>query len=140
MHLPRLILLAALLGDASGCIAQPSAATTNIDRATSLNCAVKLKALIIDIDEILLKKPRNLNDVNAVFHRHFPIDGCTVDEVSETVKASRYFQSMSMNGPTQHVYLLNSETSSSRGVAVSFGLTERGELVSPFAIWSPPFW
>ena len=137
----RLILLAVVtvICDASAMAGQQAIITiAQLERAPELDCATKLKGLIIDIDELLARNPRNLNDVYAVFHRYFPINRCGVDEVSLIVKTSRYFRSISMNGPKMHAYSLNSETASSRGVAVSFGLTDAGELVFPFAIWSPP--
>ncbi|KRQ93163.1 hypothetical protein CP49_13555 [Bradyrhizobium valentinum] len=141
MHSLRLILLAVVvvICDTSAMAAQPTITIAQLERAPELDCATKLKGLIIDIDELLAKNPRNLVDVYEVFHRHFPINRCGMDEVSLIVKTSRYFRSISMNGPKMHVYSLNSETASSRGVAVSFGLTDAGELVFPFAIWSPSF-
>ena len=140
MRALRLITLATIVvGNTSAVAAQHDIITiAQLERAPELDCATKLKGLIIDIDELLAKNPRNLNDVYAVFHRYFPINRCGVDEVSLIVKTSRYFRSISMNGPKMHAYSLNSETASSRGVAVSFGLTDAGELVFPFAIWSPP--
>jgi hypothetical protein len=138
----RLILLAVVVAicKTSAMAAQQTIITiAQVERAPELDCATKLKGLITDIDELLAKNPRDLVDVYEVFHRHFPINRCGVDEVSLIVKTSRYFRSISMNGPKEHVYSLSSETASSRGVAVSFGLTDAGELVLPFAIWSPPF-
>jgi hypothetical protein len=142
MRALRLITLAVaiVIGDASAVAAHHDIITiAQLERAPELDCATKLKELIIDIDELLAKNPRDLTDVYAVFHRHFPIHGCSVDEVSRIVKTSKYFRSVSMNGPKMHAFSLNSETALSRGVAVSFGLTDTGDLVFPFAIWSPPF-
>jgi hypothetical protein len=53
---------------------------------TEPNCATKLKGFIIDIDDLLAKSPRDINDVNAVIYRHFPLQGCNADEVSRIVK------------------------------------------------------
>jgi hypothetical protein len=141
MRALRLITVATIIvGNMSPVAAQHDIITiAQLERGPELNCATKLKGLIIDIDELLAKNPRDLTDVYAVFHRHFPVNGCNVDEVSLVVKASKYFRSISMNGPNMHAFSFNSETASSRGVAASFGLTDTGELVFPFAIWSTPF-
>jgi hypothetical protein len=142
MRALRLITLATIVvGNTSAVAAQNDIiAIAQFERAPELDCATKLKGLINDIDELLAKNPSDLTDVYAVFHRHFPIKGCSVDEVILIVKTSKYFRNVSMNGPKRHAFLLNSETASSRGVALSFGLTDAGELDLPFAIWSPPFW
>ena len=110
-----------------------------LEGVTEPNCATKLKGFIIDIDDLLAKSPRDITNVNAVIYRYFPLQGCNVDEVSHIVKGSKYFRGVSMNGPKTHVFSLNSETAFSRGVSVTFGLTD-GETRLPFAIWSPPFW
>jgi hypothetical protein len=102
------------------------------------NCSTKLKGFIIDIDDLLMKSPRDINDVNAVIYRYFPLHGCNADEVSHIVKSSKYFRSVSMNGPRMQVFELNSETAFSRGVSVTFGLAD-GETHLPAAMWSPRF-
>lgn len=110
-----------------------------LEGVTEPNCATRLKGFIIDIDDLLAQSPRDITDVNAVIYRYFPLRSCDADEVSRIVKTSKYFRSVSMNGPKTRVFSLNSETAFSRGVSVTFGLTD-GETHLPFAIWSPPFW
>jgi hypothetical protein len=109
------------------------------DSEPELDCTTKLEKFIVDIDALLAKSPRNIFDVFGVLDRHFPLHGCNVDEVSRIVKTSKYFRGVSMNGPKIHVFSLNSETAFSRGVAVTFGLSDTGDSHLPFAIWSPPF-
>ena len=112
---------------------------TRDDREPEFDCATKLERFIVDIDDLLVKSPRNIIDVFAVLDRHFPLHGCTVDVVSDIMKKSKYFRSVGMNGPKVHVFSLSSETASSRGVSVSFGLTDTGDSSYPSANWSPPF-
>jgi hypothetical protein len=112
---------------------------TRDDREPELDCTTKLERFIVDIDDLLAKSPRNIIDVFAVLDRHFPLHGCTVDVVSTIMKKSKYFRSVGMNGPKMHVFSLSSETAFSRGVSVSFGLTDTGDSSSPSAGWSPAF-
>jgi hypothetical protein len=109
------------------------------DREWEPDCATKLEGFITDIDDLLAKDPRRLTDVFAVLDRHFPLHDCAVDEASGIVRKSKYFRSIGTNGPKMHVFSLNSETASSRGVSVSFGLWDTGDSSLPFAMWSPPF-
>ena len=103
------------------------------------NCAAKLESFIADIDDILEKNPRSITQVYAIFYRHFPFYGCEVDVVSHIVKRSKYFQSESMNGPKIHVFRLGSDTATTSGIMVIFGLSpDTGELELPFAMWWPP--
>jgi hypothetical protein len=143
MRALRLITLGAavVIGGTAGAAAERDVTTiAQLERAPEPDCATKLKGFIIDIDDLLAKNPRRITDVNAVLYRYFPFHGCNVDEVSRIVKTSKYFRGVSMNGPKTHVFSLNSETEFSRGVAVTFGLTDTGDSHLPFAIWSPPFW
>jgi hypothetical protein len=103
------------------------------------NCHAKLESFIADIDDILEKSPRTITQVYAIFYRYFPFYGCEVDVVSRIVKTSKYFQSESMNGPKIHVFRLGSDTATTSGIMVSFGLSpDTGELLLPFAMWWPP--
>lgn len=112
---------------------------TRTDSEPETDCTTKLERFVVDIDDLLAKSPRNILDVFEVLNRYFPLHGCRAEAVSDIMKKSKYFRSVAMNGPKMHVYLLNSETASSRGVSVSFGLTDTGDSSLPFAIWSPPF-
>jgi hypothetical protein len=103
------------------------------------DCVTKLKQFVVDIDGLLAKNPRDILDVYAVLNRHFPLHGCAYDEALRILKASKYFQGESMNGPKMHVFSISSTTASSRGVAVSFGLSDAGESHLPFAMWWPPY-
>ncbi len=103
------------------------------------DCATKLKQFVVDIDELLAKNPRNILDVYAVLNRHFPLHGCAPDEAFRILKTSKYFRGESMNGPKMHVFSISSESASSRGVAVSFGLSNTGESHLPSAMWWPPY-
>lgn len=109
------------------------------DREPEPDCATKLEGFVADIDDVLARNPRSILDVYAVLNRHFPLHGCTVDVVSGIMKKSKYFRSVGMSGPKTHVFSLSSETTFSRGIAVSFGLTNTGDSQFPFAMWSPPF-
>ncbi|WOH47517.1 hypothetical protein [Bradyrhizobium sp. sBnM-33] len=53
-----------------------------LERTPELDCATKLKGLIIDLDEVLARNPRNLMTCTRVLHRHFPINRCSADDVS----------------------------------------------------------
>jgi hypothetical protein len=110
-----------------------------VDQESKPDCASRLKGFIIDIDDLLARNPRDITDVFAVLNRHFPLRGCTLDEVSGIVKTSKYFQGESMNGSKMHVFSISSATASSRGVAVSFGMSDTGESHLPFASWWPPY-
>lgn len=110
------------------------------DREPEPDCATKLEGFVADIDNVLASNPRAITDVYTVLNRYFPAHGCSVDVVSGIMKKSRYFRSMNMNGPKMHVFVLNSETASSRGASVSFGLTDTGDTELPSAMWSPPFY
>jgi hypothetical protein len=112
---------------------------SRVDQESKPGCASRLKGFIIDIDDLLARNPRDITDVFAVLNRHFPLRDCTVDEVSDIVKTSRYFQGDSMNGSKMHVFSISSATASSRGVAVSFGLSDTGESHLPSASWWPPY-
>jgi hypothetical protein len=109
------------------------------DSEPELDCTTKLEKFIVDIDALLAKSPHNIFDVFGVLDRHFPLHGCRVEAVSDIMKKSNYFRSVGMNGPKTHAFSLSSETASSRGVLVSFGLTDTGDSSNPSARWSPPF-
>ena len=109
------------------------------DREPELDCATKLERFSVDIDNLLAQSPHNITDVFAVLDRHFPLHGCKVDVASDIMKKSRYFRSMTKSTLTTQVFSLSSATASSRGVHVSFGLTDSGESRLPSARWSPPF-
>ncbi|HEY7661538.1 MAG TPA: hypothetical protein VH934_00300 [Xanthobacteraceae bacterium] len=109
------------------------------DTEPELDCATKLEGFVTDIDDLLVKSPRSIIDVFKVLNRHFPLHGCSADVASRIMKKSRYFRSMQPNGPKKYVFSLSSATASSRGVAVSFGLTDSGDSSLPWAMWWPPF-
>ena len=103
------------------------------------DCATKLEGFIAEIDELLGKHPHRMGDVDEVLNRHFPLHGCRADVVSDIVKRSKYFQSEGVNGPKTRVFVLTSKVASSRGVLVSFALTNTGDSLLPSAMWDPPF-
>jgi len=102
-----------------------------------LDCATKLKQFVADIDDVLAGRPHNILQVFDALDRHFPLHGCSVDVVSSIMKTSKYFQSISQNGPKMHVFVLNSDAPHIEGVEVSFALTDTGDSELPGAGWSP---
>jgi hypothetical protein len=65
MRALRLITLATIVvGNTSAVAAQHDIITiAQLERAPELDCATKLKGLIIDIDELLARNPRNLRNL-----------------------------------------------------------------------------
>jgi len=104
-----------------------------------LNCATKLRQFVADIDVVLGKRPHDITQAFDALDRHFPLTGCSLEGVSSIIKTSKYFRSISQNGPKMHVFVLNSDAPYVRGVAVIFGLTDTGDSALPSAGWSPPF-
>src|SRR5258708_9531069 len=102
-------------------------------------CASTLERFATEIDNVLATKPRDLNVVLEVLYRYMGTRGCTPDAVLRTMKRSVYFQGMSKNGPKMHVFALFNGSAGTRGVAVSFGLADTGDLILPSALWYPPY-
>lgn len=103
------------------------------ERQQEPDCMATLEAFVKDIDNVLSKDPRNIIDVTDVLDRHFPIRRCTTEQASSVLRQSRYFRSVSMNGPKMSVYSI-----ASREVVVSFGLTDTGDSELPSAGWASP--
>jgi hypothetical protein len=103
------------------------------DQKGQLECAAKIEQFVADIDGVLAGRPNDILVVFDVLDRHFPLHGCTLDVVSNIVKTSRYFRSISPNGPKMYVFVLNSGE-----VKVMFGLTDTGDSELPSAMWSQP--
>jgi hypothetical protein len=103
------------------------------DRQQEPDCTAKLEEFVMDIDNVLSSKPRNIFNVTDVLNRHFPLRGCTAERVSSVLARSRYFRSVGINGPKMHVFTL-----ASREVVVSFGLTDTGDSDLPYAGWASP--
>jgi hypothetical protein len=103
------------------------------------DCATGLAQFVADVDELLAKKPHDILDVYAVLNRHFPLHGCAPDEASRILKKSKYFRGESGNGPHMRVFSISSATGSSRGVAVTFGISDTGDSHLPSAMWWPPY-
>jgi hypothetical protein len=103
------------------------------ERRQEPDCVATLEGFVKDIDNVLSKKPRNILDVMDVLDRHFPLRRCTTEQVSLVLRQSKYFRSVSMNGPKMSVYSI-----ASREVVVSFGLTDTGESELPYAGWASP--
>jgi hypothetical protein len=98
------------------------------------DCATKVGEFVADIDDLLSKKLRDILSVFDVLDRHFPFRRCTVETVSSALQKSKYFRSVSVNGP-KHVFLLSSGPAV-HGVDVSFALTDTGDSELPAALWS----
>jgi hypothetical protein len=103
------------------------------DQKGQPECAAKTEQFVADIDGVLAGRPNDILVVFDVLDRHFPLHGCTLDAVSNIVKTSRYFRSISPNGPKMYVFVLNSGE-----VTVTFGLTDSGDSDLPSAMWSHP--
>jgi hypothetical protein len=103
------------------------------ERQQEPDCVATLEGFVKDIDDVLSKNPRNILDVTDVLDRHFPLRRCTTEQVSSVLRQSRYFRSVSMNGPKMSVYSI-----ASREVVVSFGLTDTGDSEFPSAGWVSP--
>ena len=98
-----------------------------------LECATKMEQFVTDIDGVLAGGPNDILVVFDVLDRHFPLHRCALDVVSNIVRTSKYFLSISPNGPKIYVFVLNSGE-----VKVMFGLTDTGDSELPSAMWSQP--
>jgi hypothetical protein len=132
--LPMIALGIALAG--SGNFA-PSlfAQTRNAD-----DCTTTLAAFVREVDDLLARKPGNLNDVFAVLNRYFPVRvrGCTAEVALQPISKSFYFRGAETRGRITSFSLSSDATTFRHGVAILVSVSDSGDWNSPFAIWEPP--
>jgi hypothetical protein len=104
------------------------------------DCTVKLSTFVGEIDDLLARRPSNLNDVLAVLNRYFPasVQGCAPAVAFQAIRKSSYFKGMETSGRVTLFSLSNAETFN-RGAAIQISVTDSGHWDPPFAIWSPPY-
>jgi hypothetical protein len=104
------------------------------------DCTVKLSTFVGEIDDLLARRPSNLNDVLAVLNRYFPasVQGCVPTVAFQTIRKSSYFKGMETHGRVTLFSLSNAKTFN-RGAAIQVSVTDSGHWDPPFAIWSPPY-
>jgi hypothetical protein len=104
------------------------------------DCTAKLSTFVREIDDLLARRPGNLNDVLAILNRYFPenVQGCGPAVAFQTISKSSYFKGMERHGSITLFSLSNAKISN-RGAAIQVSVTDAGHWNPPFAIWSPPY-
>jgi hypothetical protein len=104
------------------------------------DCPTKLATFVREIDDLLARKPSNLDDVFVVLNRYFParVHGCTAEVALRPISKSSYFKGTEKHGRITSFSISNA-TTFSRGAAIQVSVTDAGDWNSPFAIWWPPF-
>lgn len=133
-RLPMIALGVALAG--SGSFASSLFAQTR----DAGDCTTKLATFVGEIDDVLARKPRDLNDVFAVLHRYFPVrvQGCTAEVALQAISKSSYFKGTERHGRIT-LFSLSNATTLSRGASIQVSVTDAADWDSPFAIWWPPY-
>jgi hypothetical protein len=103
-------------------------------------CTTKLSAFVREIDDLLARKPSDLNDVLAVLNRYFParVQGCTAEVALQPITKSSYFKGTETRGRITS-FSLSDATTFRRGAAILVSVNDSGDWNSPFAIWWPPY-
>jgi hypothetical protein len=132
--LPMIALGIALAG--SGSFA-PSAFAQTRDAD---DCTTTFATFVREIDDLLARKPNDLNDVFAVLNRYFPVRvrGCTAEVALQPISKSSYFKGAERRGRITS-FALSNATTFSRGAAIQVSVTDPGDWNGPFAIWWPPY-
>ena len=102
------------------------------------DCAAKLATFVRELDDLLAGRPRDLNVILALMHRHIPVRSCSPHVASRVMKTSAYFKGEERVGRSIQFSLFNG-TTSSRGAAILLALNDAGDWNPPFAIWYPPY-
>jgi hypothetical protein len=104
------------------------------------DCRTQLATFVREIDNLLARKPNNLNDVFAVLNRYFPVRvrGCTAEVALGSLSRSSNFKGAETRGRITSFSLSDTATFR-RGVAILVSVNGSGDWNSPFAIWSPPY-
>jgi hypothetical protein len=98
------------------------------------DCETRFAALVRDLDGVLASDPETITPVYEVFHTHFPVEKCKIEDVLAIARASRFFVRSEEWG-TYHNVMFNSAGVSSRpGFAVQISMAKKtGDLELPFA-------
>jgi hypothetical protein len=119
-------------GFLSGGTLMPATDTQSMDQRS--DCTTRFTALVRDLDGVLASDPETINPVYEVFHAHFPVEKCKIEDVVAIARASRFFV-RSWEGSENYSVAFNSAGVSSRpGFAVQISMAKKtGDLELPFA-------
>jgi hypothetical protein len=93
------------------------------------DCNTRFTALVRDLDGVLASDPETINPVYEVFHRHFPVEKCKIEDVLAIARTSRFFVRSEEWGTYYNVGFDSAGVSSRPGFAVQISMSKKtGDL------------
>ncbi len=110
----------------------PATDTLSLDPRS--DCKTRFTALVRDLDGVLASDPETINPVYEVFHTHFPVEKCKIEDVLAIARASRFFVGSEEWGTYYNIGFDSAGVSSRPGFAVQISMAKKtGDLELPFA-------
>jgi hypothetical protein len=100
----------------------------------SNDCETRFAALVRDLDGVLASDPETITPVYEVFHKYFPIEKCSIEDVLTIARSSRFFAGSEEWGTYYNIAFNSAGASSRPGFAVQISVAKKtGDLELPFA-------
>jgi hypothetical protein len=98
------------------------------------DCKTRIAALVRDLDGVLAGDAETVMLVYEVFHRNFPVEKCSIEDVLAAARSSRFFVGSEETRANYNIAFNSAGVSSRPGFVVQISVDKKtGNLVLPFA-------